>query len=89
MGLFMESNSDFVQHSPNAERKGMVDNEEASMQRVSRIRGRLNWDAILARVGLEAPGYHETVDQMKKEGRIKNKDQSPYNELSAEDQQQP
>ena len=31
----------------------------------------MNWTEILKRNNLESPGYKETIDQMKKEGRIK------------------
>lgn len=33
------------------------------------------WTERLAALGLESPGYHETVQKMKDEGRIKNKKQ--------------
>jgi hypothetical protein len=50
----------------------LVGNEETKGQAVSRRSG-MNWTEILARNGLESPGYKETVDQMRKEGRIKDK----------------
>lgn len=52
-----------------------MDNQKAKSERVSGdARYGIDWTRLLAKSGLEAPGYHETVEKMKKEGRIgKNK----------------
>lgn len=58
-------------------------NEEAKGQAIpgssglnlsqAKTRRGINWTQILASNGLETPGYKETVDKMRKEGRIKDK----------------
>lgn len=66
----MDANTDPVQSSPKPGGKGLVDNQEASVKRLPRIRG-LDWTSMLAKTGLESPGYHETIAKMKAEGKIK------------------
>lgn len=66
----MGTNTDSVQPSTESDRKGLVDNQEAPKQRLSRTRG-LDWTSMLAKSGLESPGYHETIAKMKQEGKIK------------------
>jgi hypothetical protein len=54
--------------------KTLVDNKKANSESVSTTSKRrlgMNWTEILKRNNLESPGYKETIDQMKKEGRIK------------------
>lgn len=64
----MDTGNNNLQPKANASGKGMVDNEETASQGLPRaasrpIRG-LNWTAILAKAGLESPGYKETVEKM-------------------------
>lgn len=77
MGQSMDSGSDFIQHSLGGDPKGLVDNEEATSQRISNSRGNLksaiDWTTILKEHGLETPGYHEVIAKMKELGRIKTK----------------
>jgi hypothetical protein len=64
---------DNVSREASSSRGGVVGDEEATQQGLSGPRGKLNWSEMLRNSGLETPGYHETVQQMKKEGRIRNK----------------
>lgn len=71
----MATGDNNLQSKVNTNGKKLVDNQEAAKQGLSApakrpVRG-LDWTAILERAGLESPGYRETVEQMKKEGRIK------------------
>lgn len=71
----MESSNDDLQQKIDKDRKGLVGNEKAITQGISAdaerpVRG-IDWTAILARTGLESPGYKETVEKMKREGGIK------------------
>jgi hypothetical protein len=52
-----------------------VGNEETEKQTVSWAPSRrgINWSEILDRLGLESPGYLETIEKMHQEGRIKGK----------------
>lgn len=72
----MESGNDNIQSKVDKDGKGMVDNQKTDPQSVPSDAGRpvrgLNWTAILARAGLESPGYKETVEKMKADGRLKN-----------------
>jgi hypothetical protein len=72
MGKFMDANPDFVFNATDGARETLVDNQKASEQGISKARRGLDWTGILARNGLETPGYHEVIAQMKKENRIKN-----------------
>jgi hypothetical protein len=38
------------------------------------LRRGINWSEILDRLGLESPGYLETIEKMYQEGRIKRKE---------------
>lgn len=69
MGKRVGSSTDPVQHPTNAGGEGMVDNQKTTKQRVPRVTG-INWTRILAERGLETPGYHETIDLMKRNKRI-------------------
>lgn len=71
VGKRMGADTDPLQLQAQSEREGLVDNQETPKQAVPRVRG-LNWTEILGKSGLEAPGYHETIAKMKKEGRIKS-----------------
>ena len=54
--------------------KVLVDNKKTSKQRIPGPTGRrygMNWTEILAKKGLETPGYKETVDKMRENGQIK------------------
>jgi hypothetical protein len=66
----MGTNTDSLQSSLESRRERVVDNEEATKQGLPRTRG-LDWTSMLAKTGLESPGYHETIAKMKTEGRIK------------------
>lgn len=66
----MGTNTDPVQPSAEPGREGLVDNQETPKQRVPRASG-LDWTSMLAKSGLESPGYHETIAKMKQEGKIK------------------
>ena len=52
-----------------------MDNEKASDQGIPGSAARptrgQDWTRILGKAGLEAPGYHETIDKMKREGRLR------------------
>jgi hypothetical protein len=72
----MEPSNNDLQQKTNENGEGLVDNEKTTIKGVSPnaerpVRG-LDWTAILARNGLESPGYAETVEQMRKDGAIKN-----------------
>lgn len=48
--------------------------EKAGKQRISGTTGKrygMNWSEMLAAADLESPGYHETIDKMRRAGRIK------------------
>lgn len=49
--------------------------EEAKGQAVpwTPVRRGINWAEILDRLGLESPGYLETIEKMYQEGKIKRK----------------
>lgn len=66
----MGTNTDPLQPPSQPRGERVVDNKEAPKQGLSRTRG-LDWTAMLAKSGLESPGYHETIAKMKMEGRIK------------------
>lgn len=75
MGHGMASGDNNLQSKADASGKGLVDHQETSNQGLPTpakrsVRG-LDWTAILDRAGLESPGYKETVDQMKKEGKLR------------------
>lgn len=57
--------------------KAMVDNNEAKGKAVPRAAGRQFspgfWTETLGKLGLESPGYHETVELMKANGKLKTK----------------
>lgn len=67
----MDSNPNDLQQKVDASRKGLVDNTETRKQGVSAAAGRpirgQDWTSILRRANLEAPGYLETVEKMKKD----------------------
>jgi hypothetical protein len=74
MGTFMAAGPDNLLPATDARGKALVDNKKAGKQRISGPAGKrygMNWTEILAKRGLETPGYKETVDQMRKDGRIK------------------
>jgi hypothetical protein len=74
MGKFMAAGSDDLLPAADAGRKALVDNKKTGKQRISGPAGKrygMNWTEMLAKKGLETPGYKETVDQMRKDGRIK------------------
>jgi methionine salvage enolase-phosphatase E1 len=67
----MDPGLDNLQQKVDASGKGLVDNEKANEQRVSittsrPLRGQ-NWTSILRKANLEAPGYQETVEKIKRE----------------------
>ena len=67
----MDPGLDNLQQKVDASGKGLVDNEKANEQRVSittsrPLRGQ-NWTSILGKANLEAPGYQETVEKIKRE----------------------
>lgn len=70
----MEPNFNDLQSKVDANGKKMVDNQETSVCDLSRSTGRsvrgLDWTSILRKANLESPGYHETVEKMKKDGRL-------------------
>ena len=58
----------------NTRREALVDNKKTDKQGIPGPIGKrygMNWTEILAKKGLETPGYKETVERMRKEGRIK------------------
>jgi hypothetical protein len=70
----MESNLNNLQQKINANGKELVDNEKAAAPGVPgpakrSIRG-LDWTSILRKAKLESPGYHETIEKMKEDGRL-------------------
>lgn len=72
----MESSNNDLQQKADENGKGLVDNEKTSNKGLSTdarrpVRG-LDWTSILAKAGLESPGYRETVEKMKAEGRLKS-----------------
>ena len=70
----MATGSDNLLPATDARGKALVDNKKTGKQRISGPAGKrygMNWTEILAKRGLETPGYKETVDQMRKDGRIK------------------
>ncbi len=51
-----------------------MDNKETGKQGLPIAPGRaygMSWTRMLAEEGLESPGYQETIQRMRKEGRIK------------------
>jgi hypothetical protein len=72
----MDAGIDDLQQKIDATGESLVDNKETSQQRLANAprerkpRG-LDWTAILKNAGLETPGYEETIETMKREGRIK------------------
>jgi len=74
MGKRMATSPDNLLPAVNAGGEALVDNKKAGKQRISGPIGKrygMNWTEILAKKGLETPGYKETVDKMREEGRIK------------------
>lgn len=76
MGQRMEPSLNNLQQKVNANGEELVDNEETDASGVSTtperpVRG-IDWTTILARLNLESPGYKETVEKMKADGRLKN-----------------
>ncbi len=74
MGELMAASSDNLLPATDANGKALVDNKKASKQRISGPIGKrygMNWTEILAKKGLETPGYKETVDKMRENGQIK------------------
>jgi len=74
MGEHMAADSDDLLPKTDAGGKALVDNKKTSKQGIPGPIGKrygMNWTEILAKRGLETPGYKETVDQMRKDGRIK------------------
>ena len=74
MGKLMAAGSDDLLPATDAKGKILVDNEKAGKQRISGPTGKrygMNWTEILAKKGLETPGYKETVDKMRENGQIK------------------
>lgn len=67
----MDSSIDYVPDQAYTGGEGLVGDKETGQQGLPRTSSRLNWTEILARSGLETPGYHEVIEKMKKEGRIK------------------
>lgn len=72
----MESSDNHLQQKINKNGERLVGNEKANTQRVSAdtkrpVRG-IDWTEILARNGLESPGYKETIEKMKAEGRLRD-----------------
>lgn len=74
MGNCMDSGSDNLLPKTKQGRKALVDNKETTEQELSttaiRTRG-LNWTEILARHGLESPGYRETFEKMQNARKVK------------------
>lgn len=70
----MDTNLNNLQQEADANRKRLVDNEEASEQRLPGAPGRSvrgqDWTSILRKANLEAPGYRETIEKMKQEGKL-------------------
>lgn len=64
-----------LQQKTDANREAVVDHEEARKQGIPPAAGRpirgIDWTSILAKHGLESPGYKETIEKMKREGKIK------------------
>ena len=71
MGQPMDANLDDLSPTPSENRKGLVGDSKTDGNGVSRVARGMNWTEILRNSNLETPGYHETVLQMKKDGRIK------------------
>ena len=69
----MDSGFDAVSDQTHEGGKGLVGNQEADQQGLSNSSRGMNWTAMLAAKGLESPGYHEVIRQMKKEHKIKGK----------------
>ena len=70
LGKFMDSGVNAVPSEALKTGKALVGDQKAERQAVPRGSA-LNWTEILAKNGLESPGYRETIDKMKAEGRIK------------------
>jgi hypothetical protein len=75
MGQPVDTGNNDLQSKANASGKGVVDNKKANEQGLSSsarrpVRG-LDWTFILERAGLESPGYRETIDKMKADGKLK------------------
>jgi hypothetical protein len=73
MGASMDPNLDNLLSASFENRKKLVGDTKTDRHGLSRPPRGLNWTQILKDAGLEAPGYHETIEKMKKEGRIKRK----------------
>jgi hypothetical protein len=74
MGELMATGPDNLLPAADARGKALVDNKKTSKQGIPGPVGKrygMNWTEMLAKKGLETPGYKETVDQMRKDGRIK------------------
>lgn len=61
---------------PETDKRGesLVDHQKAGKQGIPTHAGKcygMNWTQILEKTGLEAPGYHKTVREMREQGRIK------------------
>lgn len=72
----MEPSPNNLQQKVDPNGEGLVDNEKTGTPGVSATSGRssrgIDWTAILSRANLESPGYKETIEKMKADGRLKN-----------------
>lgn len=71
----MDSDLNDLQQKADTNGKKMVDNEETSNQGIPSTAQRpargQDWTSILRKANLEAPGYRETIEKMKREGKIR------------------
>lgn len=74
MGKLMAASADDLLPTTDQRGEVLVDNKETGKQGLPVAPGRaygMSWTRILAEEGLESPGYQETIQRMRKEGRIK------------------
>jgi hypothetical protein len=71
----MATGDNHIQQEIDTNGKRLVGNQEACSKMLPAnakrpVRG-MNWTEILEKAGLKSPGYTETIEKMKKEGKLK------------------
>jgi hypothetical protein len=71
----MDTDNDILLSQTFAKREALVDNKKTEKQSISRtsVRRGIDWTLTLKSIGLESPGYRETIEKMYKQGKINRK----------------
>lgn len=70
----MATDHNDLQQKAHSSGEAVVDHQETGKQRISPLTGRpvkgIDWTKILEEHNLESPGYKETIEKMKRDGKI-------------------